>query len=150
MSPASIVSPASSSTWPTATMRPSRMPTSARRPGAPVPSTTVPPRLTLSSIATTSSPSRGSARLALPGAHVGASLRVRVGLDLAGAQLGGALGVLGRAPLPALGLERLLVDRCHGRDPGARGLLDLDRRTDLVGLVLVEELAHHRPARRVA
>src|SRR3954449_12558464 len=34
-----------SSTWPTAAMRPSRMATSAVRAGAPVPSTTVPPRI---------------------------------------------------------------------------------------------------------
>ena len=36
--------------WPTATMRPSRIPTSAMRPGAPVPSITVPPLMTSSSM----------------------------------------------------------------------------------------------------
>src|SRR5439155_14394282 len=41
-----------SSTSPTATMRPSRMPMSARRRGAPVPSTTLPPMMRQSSMAT--------------------------------------------------------------------------------------------------
>ena len=47
---ASVTIAASSSTWPTATMRPSRIPTSATRPGAPVPSITVPPLMTSSSM----------------------------------------------------------------------------------------------------
>src|SRR4051812_13899550 len=51
----SMVRAARSSTSPTATMRPSRRPTSARCPGRPVPSTTVPPVSTRSS---TSHPSR--------------------------------------------------------------------------------------------
>ncbi len=41
---------AASSTWPTATTRPRCTPTSARRAGAPVPSTSVPPRMARSSI----------------------------------------------------------------------------------------------------
>src|SRR5438132_5710108 len=49
---ASMVRPASSSTSPTATMRPSRMPMSALRRGAPVPSTTLPPMMRQSSMAT--------------------------------------------------------------------------------------------------
>src|SRR5262245_51455793 len=45
---ASIVRSARADTSPTATMRPSFTATSARSPGAPVPSTTVPPRMTRS------------------------------------------------------------------------------------------------------
>src|SRR3954471_504191 len=45
-----MVSAASSVTVPISTMRPARMPTSAGRPGAPVPSTTEPPLITQSSI----------------------------------------------------------------------------------------------------
>ena len=48
---ASMVRVAWSSSSPIAAMRPSLMPTSARRPGAPVPSTTVPPRMIVSSMA---------------------------------------------------------------------------------------------------
>src|SRR5438309_5547129 len=47
---ASSTSLASSSTWPTAAMRPSFTPTSAVRRGTPVPSTSVPPRMIRSSM----------------------------------------------------------------------------------------------------
>src|SRR5260221_13479006 len=53
--PAAIVSAASSFTVPISTMRPARIPTSAWRAGAPVPSTTEPPLITQSSIGRTPS-----------------------------------------------------------------------------------------------
>src|SRR5262245_22483074 len=92
-------------------MRPSRIPTSARRPGAPVPSTTVPPLITQSSI-------NQSYELASPN-HPGGGLVTQVRLfggalgrveGFAAAGLGGGLGLaLPSSGLAALGLVGLAL-----------------------------------------
>src|SRR5262245_17825662 len=136
---ASMVSRASSVTSPTATMRPSRMPTSARRPGAPVPSTTVPALITQSSIPQSYEPAwisgprglkvtpvrnpAGSFRGALRGVQglAPAGLGRRLGLALAGCGFL-ALRLVGLALLQhlgaglvGLGLARRAGDEAEGR-----------------------------------
>src|SRR6266550_1975322 len=104
---ASIVSRASSVTAPTATIRPARTPTSARRPGAPVPSTTVPPLITQSSIN----------RSYEPASLCRAWRRVLTPVRRGGGLFGGALGVGEREALVGLqqfahhGADRRVGDR---------------------------------------
>src|SRR5947208_6433405 len=116
---ASIVSRASSVTSPTATMRPARIPTSARRPGAPVPSTTVPPLITQSSIN----------RSYEPASLCRAWRRVLTPVRRGGGLFGGALGGVER--FAAAGLGRFL-----GLALAGGGLAPLR----LVGLALLEHL----------
>src|SRR5690349_11039919 len=113
---ASIVSCASSATSPTATIRPSRIPTSARREAAPVPSTTVPPLITQSSISSSyepASPNHPGGGCATPvrredelfrGAFGGVERFAAAGR---GRLLGLALAPLGLTPLGLVGLPLL-------------------------------------------
>src|SRR4051794_35740912 len=102
--PASMVSAASSLISPTATIRPSRTPTSARRPGEPVPSTTVPPLITQSSM---SASSENRTRSILPTRNRAHKLRrglIGGGRVLRGVERLAAAGLTGGLGLPlALG-----------------------------------------------
>src|SRR5262249_18483273 len=114
-----------------ATMRPSRMPTTACRAGAPVPSTSVPPRISVSTVT--------SLRLPLGVVHRGPALRFGVDARVLLTRRRGALGFLRGAALLALGLQ-LRVGELAGRAEvaAARGRLSLDRLADRQPLVFVE------------
>src|SRR5258708_29255921 len=117
---ASIVSRAvAAARSPTASMRPSRIPTSARRAGAPVPSRTSPPRIRRSSA------TRGAylARKQLPRA---AQRAVQIdGLETAGPVLDRPSVRLGRLAVrrdlvPILGAEHEPADPVMAARPGVR------------------------------
>src|SRR5262245_57257526 len=116
-----MVSVASSATLPTATMRPSQMPTSAWRAGAPVPSTSVPPRINVSIVTPC------SLCLPLRGVPRGPPLLLGTDARTLRTRRRCAFGFLGLAALFALGLQLLVAELARRAEVAcARRRLDLD------------------------